>query len=300
MAREAWPKEEVIEASGEVVCLAVHRYEQEGAPKLGELWPKSFSASEWAVRLNVLGYPQLRLLDGWGRPLEGLDRFVYARTAAQVRDAMRGTAQRAPSKLTPPKRKLPAGLAKLVPEKLREGAVNPDPDLRTAAWAEVLVKKQPKPDQLMLLFEWETDPVIRLGVLRSMLSVKAPGESRDAMEILRLAVGGPNDYVRSEAIAQLAAIGGEEPAKILSEVILAVLDKRGGYANPNNVLCAATKAAIEVADSSMLEVLERVLAETTENNTAHRYALDGLKAIGKQRGMAKKVKEILSRHGYED
>ena len=64
MAKEVWPSKEVVEASKKVVCLAVYRWDQ----SQGE---NSVIDSEWAIRFNVMGYPQFRYVDGWMRPLEG-------------------------------------------------------------------------------------------------------------------------------------------------------------------------------------------------------------------------------------
>lgn len=78
-----------------------------------------------------------------------------------------------------------------------------------------------------------------------------------------------------------------------------VLDKKSGWSNPNNMLCAATNAAIEVAEPGMLEILERVLAETGTNNAAYGLSFRAIRAIGKKhRRLMKKVEEILEK--YED
>jgi len=300
MAREAWPKEEVIETSREVICLAIHRYDKVGESPFDELWPKNQKMSEWAVRLDVMGYPQVRLLDGYGRPFDGVDSKPSARNADTVQAAMRAAARVGSKKPAPPKYRLGKALKKLVPKRRQEDAVSPDVEVRAAVWGELLSKKKkPKPKQLLSIFEWEQDPLTRLAVLWALREGKLDEKDEDALRLLELAVVGGNDYVRAEAIAATADLGGKGAAAILTEVIELVLDRESGWSNPNNMLCAATSAAIEVAEPGMLEILERVLAETGTNNSAHGYAYRAIDAIGKKdRRLKKKVEEILEK--YED
>jgi hypothetical protein len=52
------------DALAKLVCLAVHRYGLDPAA------PKSYPPSAWAIRFNVMAYPQFRFIDAEGRQLD--------------------------------------------------------------------------------------------------------------------------------------------------------------------------------------------------------------------------------------
>jgi len=298
MAREAWPKEEVIEASRDVVCLAVHRYDRDGESPFESLWPKDQKMSEWAVRLDVMGYPQVRLLDGWGRPFEGVESAPSARSAETICEAMHTAARAGAKKLVAPRRKLSAALKKIVPDKRQEDAVSPDVTVRAAVWGELLAKKRLKPGALLAIFEGEDDPLRLLAVLWLLREGRLDEKDEEALRLLELAVAGTNDYVRAEAIAATAQLGGKGAVAILSDVIEKVLDGKSGWSNPNNMLCAAAHAAIDVAEPDLLDVLERVMAETGTNNSAHHSAARALRAIARQNAkLRKRIEALIEQYG---
>lgn len=288
----------MIEASRDVVCLAIHRYDRTGDSPFESLWPKDQKMSEWAVRLDVMGYPQVRLLDGWGGPFDGVDSAPSARSAETIREAMHTAARAGAKKLVAPKRKLSAELKKLVPKKRQEDSVSPDVTVRAAVWGELLVKKRLKPETLLAIFEGEEDALTRLAVLWVLREGKLDRRDEAAQRLLELAVAGTNDYVRAEAIAATAQLGGKGAAAILTVVIEKVLDNKSGWSNPNNMLCAATRAAIEVAVPDLLEALERVMKETGTNNSAHHSAAKALRAIAKENAkLRKRIEALIEEYG---
>ncbi|MCA8973625.1 MAG: HEAT repeat domain-containing protein [Planctomycetes bacterium] len=261
MARETWPCAEVIKASERVVFLAVHRHDD----------------TDWTVRLNVLGYPQILFLDAWGQLLPGGNEHNYARTKAAVVaavDAFAGCGS-GPQ----PRLKLSSRLRKLVPKEDADKLTSWDCMTRIEVWR----RRIPACDQkaLAAIFAWETDPVARLEALRAMGKV---GRGKDVIKVAIDAVGDQNDYVRQEAFALLGTLGGAEAAKALVNVIESVLGGRSGYANPNNMLCAAVEAAGKAAEPSAIESLANVLRRHTSDNYATHLAVGALAAIGSKHG----------------
>ncbi|MBC8327199.1 MAG: hypothetical protein H8E31_00455 [Planctomycetes bacterium] len=215
----------------------------------------------------------------------------------EVVEAVQATARVAKRFEEPAERALPEELGELAPRRLRERLAGPDPGRRAEAWGHVLSRGKLRSDDLLAIFEWERDGLVRLGVLWSLRDRRIKSDE-DAARILALAVDGDNDHVRSEAIALSVGLRPEAAAEILKEVMRIVLDGCA-WSNPNNMLVAATQAAVEVASPDLLEPLGRVLASTETNNSAHHYARDALRKIGKQPRMRKAVEEILARHGYD-
>ena len=265
MARETWPTPEVKAVNDDVVFLAVHRNDDVA----------------WTTRLGVIAYPQTLFLDGWGEVLPNGRDQVFIRDKTQLVAAVRRFA--GGHTTVAAARTLPEALAGAVPKDLRDDVVSPDSDVRCAAWSRVLPKLAPA--ELSLLFANESDAVTRLGVLRSV-----PRDAKHRGSAVQLASAGladANDYVRQEAIGLLAAVGGPDAGQALAEVVDKVLGRRSGYANPNNMLCAATKAAATVAEPGLIPALTRVLEQEKANNSATHLAVAALAAIGKKHGRAK-------------
>jgi hypothetical protein len=262
MARETWPSDEVKAVNGDVVFLAVHRNDD----------------VDWTTRLNVIAYPQTLFLDGWGEVLPNGREHVFIRDKQQLVAAVKKFAGGRVTATAP--RTLPPALRAAVPKALQDAAVSPDCDVRTAVWRELLPKLSPA--LVSQLYGSESDAVVRLEALRAMPRDR---EHRDAaVELASAAVADANDYVRQEAIALLAATGGKGAATALAAVIDKVLGGRSGFANPNNMLCAATKAAATVADPGLVDALARVLKQERANNSATHLAVAALAAIGKKHG----------------
>ncbi len=270
MARETWPTPEVKAVNDDVVFLAVHRNND----------------TDWTTRLNVIAYPQTLFLDGWGEVLPKGREHVFIRDKAQLVAAVKAFAGKHETKQ--PTRTLPDDLLKLVPKEVRDDVIAPDQDVRIAAWRKLVPKLTPA--QLSQLYGSESDALARLEVVRAM-----PRDKQNASLAIELASAGvddPNDYVRQEAITLLAAVGGKDAAKVLAGMIDKVLGGRSGYANPNNMLCAAVKAGSTVADPEMVPALKRVLQQEKANNSATHLAVAALAAIGKKHGRDK-VREAL-------
>jgi hypothetical protein len=262
MARETWPTAEVHAVQDEVVFLAVHRNDD----------------VDWTTRLNVIAYPQTLFLDGWGEVLPGGRDRVFIRDRHELVAAVEAFAGERATEARPPV--LPAELLAAVPERLREDVASPDCDLRIAVWRRLVPEFTPA--RLELLFGSESDALARLEALRAM-----PRTAEDRPAAVRLATAGlrdANDYVRQDAIALLAALGGPEAGRALAEVIDRVLAGGSGYANPNNMLCAAARAAATVADPGLVAALGRILEREKANNSATHLAVAALRAIGEQHG----------------
>src|SRR5262245_59681320 len=144
MAREAWPKKEVIDASKDVVCLAVYRWKRNDDPETpsSKEAPKSGSVEdgEWAIRLDVKGYPQIRLLDGWGRALPSAGSYEYAQDAKRVVAAMGVAEREGKSRGQPDRIDVPAKLLVKLPEKDRAAAADPIGSVRCRTWLRALGK----------------------------------------------------------------------------------------------------------------------------------------------------------------
>jgi hypothetical protein len=266
MQRETWPTPEVAAVNDDVVFLAVHRNDD----------------VDWTRRLNVIAYPQTLFLDGWGELLPNGRDHVWIRDKRDLVTAVKkfagDHATVAAPHVVPPQ--LLDGLTRQMIGRL----ANDDCDVRLAAWRELLPKLQPA--SLRALYDCESDAVARLEAVQWM--AKHAGKARDeAIGLATAAIGDGNDYVRQEAITLLAAVGGPQAGKVLADVIDKVLGGRSGYANPNNMLCAATKAAATVADAGMVDSLARVLKQEKANNSATHLAVAALAAIGKKHGKPK-------------
>ena len=267
MTREVWPKPVTVAALKKVVCLAVNRYGKETKKR------RTYPPSPWAVRFNVMGYPQFRFVDGWGRALRMSTRV--GRTPQHIAKAV--------------DRALAA---------LPEGdAAKPwkDPDLRLAYWRSQLERKR-STKALRKGFLEESDPLIRLAIL-DYIATKP--KDRDALHMLEQAAKGNNDWVRQRSFAILASAPSEGSAKILATAIDRVLDGGSGWPNPNNMLVAAAKAAIGVAHPILIRPLGDILAKHKSNNTATYYAVQALDAIGKAHGHKRVVPFLEPTDAYE-
>lgn len=298
MAREAWPKTDVIESSKRAVFLAVFRWARDEdkvtTPSDGGGKAKSGSTkdSEWAIRLDVMGYPQVRLLDGWGRALASSDRYANLRTGAQVveavdaaiRDAKQSKEAYAP--VSPSK-----ALLDRFPGVDRDEASRPEPWRRARAWLRALEKGKHSAADLARLWDAEDDAVLR----KAILGMLAPGE-KDAVAARLLAegLGGANDYVRGAAIEASVKVGGDAGAKSLLSVLEKALSGKAGWKNPNNVLCAVTSAASRLPDVRFIDPLAKVVEKHDANNTATLNAVEALIAIGKADGMPKVKAALLA------
>lgn len=272
MAEEVWPADEVIESSRKIVCLAVYRWgESRGKGTTG--------ATDWAVRFNVMGYPQFRFVDGWARPLPLSDDVPRSKTG--ILAAMNAAAGAVGGQCEPPEIIVPAGLKDKVPGHLEKEAADPDCLVRAAAWIACLDSRAFSSGELLDLYEWESDPLVRLAVLE-----RIDAESMDdhAQSLLRRAVEGDNDYVREKALVILGRSGTSFAADIVAEAIDKVLQGKSGWRNPNNMLCTAARVSADIRDKSLIPALERILETQTARNHATRLAVDALLAIGERHG----------------
>ena len=286
MAREAWPKPEVIEASKDVVCLAVYRWRRADEPET----PSSKDAAkkgdvedgEWAIRLDVKGYPQIRLLDGWGRALPSAGSHEYARDAKQVVEAMDAARKEGRGRAKPDAPAIPTKLLARLPEKDRAAATDPIGSVRCRTWLRALEKGTWAPADLVALAKADDDPVLRLRLLERLGETKLDDAALDA---LADAVGGKNDYVRGAALKLLGKTGGARSVALLADTIGKGVDGGKGWKNPNNVLCEAVEASIGTPDKALVEPLGRVLATQQANNSATLLATRSLVAIGRKFGV---------------
>src|SRR5262245_15958029 len=142
MAREAWPRKEVIDASKDVVCLAVYRWRRTDGPETPSPSDAAKKGSvedgEWAMRLDVKAYPQIRLLDGWGRTLPSAGSYEYAQDAKQVVAAMGVAEREGKGRPHPDRIDVPAKLAARLPEKDRAAAADPIGSVRCRTWLRAL------------------------------------------------------------------------------------------------------------------------------------------------------------------
>lgn len=299
MAHEVWPAPDVRDASAEVIPLAVHHARQpDDSPFMSLLHPK-FHGDEWCVRLNVMAYPQLRYLDGWGRPLPGLEGQELARSFEDVTSVLRMIPGAVRSLELPLPREIPYEVSRIVPKKIRDDLLSLDCTVREQVWQQVLQERRTT-QELAAIFAWETDPLVRLAILQVLDGKGSKKLTRDRYveRILDASVRGDNDFVRMTAIELAVRIGGEDVSSMLIEVIDAVVEERSGWANPNNMLCTATQAAGELAPPEMLETLARVLDTTTKDNQAYRNALAAIRAIGDEGKREREVRRILEM--YDD
>lgn len=262
MAREVWPKEELIAASEDVICLAIHRYDD----------------LEWTQRLGVMGYPKIIFLDPWARPLGSSSS---ARTASAL--VYNIQKQKLKSLGKAKRLKIPAKLKKYVTRDLKKDAVNPVLEQRASVWINLLGQGDWTPKELLALFEWEADALVGIAVIQK---IEAPSpKDKNVRKILTGALSRINDYVRLAAMKKIAVIGGDEMAELLNGIMLSVLDRASPYSNPNNMLCEAAKLAAEIESPSSVEVLTRILEQETANNSATIYALNALIANGSKHGL---------------
>ncbi len=302
MAREVWPEKDVIAESDEVVFLAVYRWMRAGdvptTPRDPEPGAKAGSGSdtrdsEWAIRLDVRGYPQVRLLDGWGRPLPSSDRYASARTRGDVLQAIaaakregKGKPSEEAGRAVPPK-----SLLARLPADLRDEVARREPWVRARVWLRALREGRWKTTDLAALWDAEEDPVVRRAVLESL---SGGDDDKVAARLVEQGLAGANDYARGAAIAACARVGGDVGVLGLVGVIEKALAGATGWKNPNNVLCDATKAAKDLPDLRLVPPLSKVLAKESANNSATLLAVQALVAIGEKHGMPK-VKEPLTR-----
>jgi HEAT repeat protein len=285
MAREAWPKQEVIDASRDVVCLAVYRWRRHDDPET----PSSNDAArkgavedgEWAIRLDVRGYPQIRLLDGWGRPLPSAAAHEYARDAKQVVAAMDVARKEGRGRPKPDVVAVPAKLLQRLPEKDRAAAADPIGSVRCRTWLKALEKGAWSSADMLALLRADDDPVLRLRLIERIGEAKLDDAAAGA---LADAVDGTNDYVRGAALKLLGKTGGARAVALLAATIGKGVDGGKGWKNPNNVLCDAVEASIATPDKALVDPLGRVLATQGANNQATLLATRSLVAVGRKFG----------------
>lgn len=273
MARDAWPKQQVVEASKDAVMLAVYRWAD---PKSGEA-----RDSEWAKRLNVKGYPQIRILDGWGRTMPGTWGREYARTAAEVAAAI--DLSKAATGKKPDAPRFPEKLAGHLASTDRKAAVDPVGCVRARVWLAALAEGAWPTADLVALLRAVDDPLVRIAAIERLAS-GTPTLDDPALAALDEALAGDNDYVRNAAMQLLGKVGGPKAAKALGAVITKALDDRGRFKNTNNVLCEAVETTIGMADPSLVDVLSRVVSTQEANNRALLLAVQSLVAIGRKSG----------------
>jgi hypothetical protein len=285
MAREAWPKQEVIAASFDVVCLAVYRWRRADEPET----PSSKDVAKkggvedgaWAIRLDVKGYPQIRLLDGWGRALPSAGAHEFARDAQQVVAAMTIARQEGRGRAKPASPDVPAKLLARLAEKDRAAATDPIGSVRCRAWLKALEKGAWTPAELVALLRADDDPVLRVRLIERLGDAKLDDA---AAGVLAEAVAGENDYVRGAALKLLGRTGGARAVAAIGETIEKGAAGGKGWKNPNNVLCEAVDASIATPDKALVEPLGKVIATQAANNQATLLATRSLVAIGRKFG----------------
>ena len=273
MARDAWPKPEVVDAAKDAVMLAIYRWAD---PNSGEA-----KDSEWAKRLNVKGYPQIRILDGWGRTLPSTNGYDYARSANDVAAAIERS--KAASKKKPETPKVPEQLAKHLTAKERSAAMDLVGCVRARVWLDALAKDQWPATDLVALVRAVDDPLVRIAAIER-LGAGTPELEAPLLAALDDALAGNHDYVRNAAMQLLGKAGGPKAAKALGAVITKALDDRSTFQNTNNVLCEAVETTIGMADKSLVNVLSRVVTTQEANNYALLLAVKSLAAIGRKSG----------------
>jgi hypothetical protein len=280
LAHDFWPKPEVVEATKRIVCLAIYRYKVE---------QERYLPTEWAIRLNVMAYPQAFFLDASGSPLPECRVLT---SASAIRRSVESACEKI-AKLGNTVRRsvLPAALQKATAADMRSRLESSDCITRSAAWREVLDSSDPDPEDLLTLFGWETDAVVRLAVLEEIEN-RAPDKAM--LRLVKQAVEDENDYVRDKAISLLAKLPRQEAASILANMIRRIERRESGYGNPNNMLCSAAAACATVRDPSLIEPLRSILEKEDANNNATLLAVEALIAIGHQYRMTM-VAEALSK-----
>ena len=285
MAREAWPKKEVFEASKDVVCLAVYRWRRADDPETPS--PKdaakrgSVEDGEWAIRLDVKGYPQIRLLDGWGRALPSAGAHEFARDAKEVVQAMTVAQREGKGRSKPAAIDVPAKLLARLPEKDRAAATDPIGSVRCRTWLRALSKGTWTSEELVALLRADDDAVLRVRVIERLSDAKLDDAAAD---VLAEAVDGTNDYVRGAALRLLGKTGGPRAVAAIAQTIGKGVDGGKGWKNPNNVLCEAVEASIGTPDKALVDVLGKVVATREANNQATLLATRSLVAIGRKFG----------------
>src|SRR5262245_15696878 len=286
MAREAWPKQEVIEASKDVVCLAVYRWRRHDEPETPSTKDVAKKGGvedgEWAIRLDVKGYPQIRLLDGWGRALPSSSSHEFARDAKDVVATMEAARKEGRGRPKPASPDVPAKLVARLPENDRAAAADPIGSVRCRAWLKALEKGAWTPAELVALLRADDDAVLRVRVIERLGEAKLDDAAADALSD---AVGGTNDYVRGAALKLLGKTGGPRAVAAIAETIGKGVEGGTRWKNPNNVLCEAVEASIGTPDKALVEPLGRVLATQQANNYATVLATRSLVAIGRKFGV---------------
>lgn len=287
MAKETWPEKSVVEGTKDVVCLAVYRWRRAddeavtGAPRAEGRARGGTEDSDWAIRLDVKGYPQLRILDGWGRTLAGSDRHANARTPAQVLAAVRDALDQAKDARKPAAPDLPEKLAARLGKSERAAAGDPVGSIRCRTWMRALAKGEWSAQDVVALWRADDDGLLRMRLLQRMGGDTVPDCQ---IEVAEDAVKGASDYHRGEALRLLGKAGGGRAAKVLAGVILQCTGGGSRFHNPNNVLCEATEATLAKPDRAYVEALGSVLATQQANNYATLLATKSLVAIGKLGG----------------
>ncbi|MCA8921684.1 MAG: thioredoxin family protein [Planctomycetes bacterium] len=269
MAEGVWRDPEVVEASArQAVFLAINRRGVDSPNSAG------------AVRLGVRSYPQLFVLDPWGRPLElrsgdtHLTRVRVGRGKGSILGALRAAAARLPSRPAPLP-ELPGSLR----GKVGEAGRDPSACRRAAAWGPVLERLSTP--ALIDLYRWETDAVTRVRVV-SVLAGREGGPElgRVWAETLRDA----NDYVRwagLDAIAQRRERGPSREVIALLERIAQPGATREQLQNPNNVMGDLIRTLERMPDPRAEEVLVWLVRRLELRNSNCAAAVRALSALWK-------------------
>jgi hypothetical protein len=233
-----WSDRGVIDAVRRVVLLAAHR------------WPEGDgAASELAVRLNVIAYPQLRYLDGWGRPLE----VPAIRHAEQLRASVDRAIAALAARVPPVPLSIPDSLRRRVPADRLTMLSDPNPFMRAPAWIALLeLGRLDESEALAALFGWESDAVVRLVILHRPGATTCRSPSTSCRSLLASGIVDANEWVRSRA---LELVGAAQVREHLGAVhaLLGELEASGArFQNANNLRLAALRAVAGIADPSSI------------------------------------------------
>lgn len=281
MARTVWCRPEVIEASEDVVMLAIHRSERPAGDA------SVYTAPEWVVRLDVMAYPQVRILDRWGRSVDLAEAERSPRDQRDVTALIRAAGSRIDG--DPPKPKPPAALSALVRE--HADLASPFAHVRAGAWRATLDATELTARQFLAAMQWESDAPSRIVLLRYAREALPAVELQSIVE---LGLAAPNDYVRVGAIDAVADLGADLAAPMLAALIAKVRSGTSGFSNPNNVLCAATEACAKAPHLSLIAPLAAIVENGEGNNRATLLAVEALARIGREHGRGR-VKAPLQR-----
>lgn len=252
MERSTWRDKRVIEAARKVVLLAIYRWGQEGG------------SSEWAVRLGVRAYPQLRWIDGWAQPIG----VKVVRTVSSIVASVERATSALPERRQPEALDLPAVLLSAIPDDKREACRSADRSLRWPAWRSLLLEKKLGTTARVALARAEPDALAHVAVLESLRAEKS---SPELVKLFAELVASKNDYVRAEAIGALARSGDTSQLSQLHQLLSRINHgrNRSGVTNPNNVRADLIEALGKLASVTSIEPLvetaQKVCGGTNSN-----------------------------------